>query len=106
VREAADELGLSWDAALSVLKRCSNKNKRSEEAVVFAAADKIKDPGKHPVLTLPEVMILLRISRSTAYRYAEEGKLKRAQLGKQAGRRGKFCILTESVVSLLKESSE
>jgi hypothetical protein len=80
VREATDELGLSWDAALSVLKRCSKKNKRPAEAVAPTVADKIKDPGKYKFLTMPEVMQHFRISRSTAYRWAEEGKLKRPGL--------------------------
>jgi hypothetical protein len=106
VREAADELGLSCDVALSVLKRCSKKNKRPAEAVAPTVADKIKDPGKYKFLTMPEVMQHFRISRSTAYRWAEEGKLKRPGLGKQAGRRGKFYVLTESVVNLHEESSE
>jgi|GEM_PF-2521532 predicted site-specific integrase-resolvase len=46
------------------------------------------------------------ISRSTIYRWLNEGKLQRASLGKKSGKRSRVLIRTESVKKLLDESAE
>ena len=58
--------------------------------------DKMTNPALYPTMTVPEVMKVLKRSRSTVHRYLDEGKLKRARL------RG--AILTTSVAGLLKEN--
>ncbi len=58
------------------------------------------------VLTVDEAKKLFRVSRSTICRWADEGKLKRASMGKKPGKRTRFLILTESAKKLLEESPE
>jgi excisionase family DNA binding protein len=56
--------------------------------------------------TVADAMGLLGVSRPTIYRWIDEGKLKRASLGKVGGKRRACRILPESISKLLEESSE
>lgn len=77
--------------------------RKTAEATV---AEKIEHPDKYPLLTGEEVMAFFNVKRSTVYRWVEEGKLQRAELGKRVGRRSKFLVLTKSAAALTQESSE
>lgn len=71
------------------------------------SSHKLANPDRFPVLTVPETAELFRgVSRSTIYRWLEEGKLDRAGLGKKAGKRGRCLITTDSVARLLQKSDE
>ena len=59
-----------------------------------------------PVMSVPEVLSKLSVGRSTVYRYIDDGRLKRAGLKKQPGKRSKVLILASSVEDMLKESTE
>lgn len=63
-------------------------------------------PANKSVLTVAEAQDKLRLSRSSIYRFLNEGKLTRASLGRKAGMRGKALIKSESVEKLLSEDSE
>jgi hypothetical protein len=68
---------------------------------------KVADPVSYPTLTVPETRELFGKARSTIYRWlGEKGKLERASLGKQPGKKGSCLILTESARKLLAESAE
>ncbi len=69
--------------------------------------DKLANPSRYPTMNLKETRQALGdVSRSTIYRWADEGKLQRAHLGRQSGKRSRVLIRTESVKEMLKESSE
>jgi hypothetical protein len=70
----------------------------------LTGTDKIKKPERYPTMTLQEVLSVIPVSRSTIYRYVDEGKLLRPRLNKKAGKRAKFLILTKSVAKLLEET--
>jgi len=72
-----------------------------------AARRKLEDPSTYRTMTVKEVnAVISNVSESTIYRWAEEGKLRRAHLGKKQGGRARMLILTASVVEVLRESSE
>jgi hypothetical protein len=87
-------------------------HERSEEKLRAIApsptpGEKVADPIRYPTMTLSEVRALFpHKSRSTIYRWLEEGKLKRAAMGEKPGKRRSCLILTSSVKELLEESSE
>lgn len=68
--------------------------------------EKAADPERHPTITVKEARMLFHCARSTIYRRLNEGKLKRASLGRKAGRRGQALILTKSAAKLLEEDAE
>jgi hypothetical protein len=69
--------------------------------------EKLANPSQYPTMNLKETRQALgNVSRSTIYRWADEGKLQRAHLGRQSGKRSRVLIRTESVREMLKESSE
>jgi hypothetical protein len=69
--------------------------------------EKLDDPSTYPTMTLDEVRRATSgVSRSTVYRWADEGKLKRADLKKRRGARGRALFLTTSVKAMLESSSE
>ena len=75
--------------------------------IAIIASKKIANPRKHPFLTLAEAReILGGKSRSTIYRWLEEGKLTRANLGRKPGKRAAVLILTASILKLLEEDPE
>ncbi len=65
-----------------------------EQRLEPTLCEKVANPALCPTMTVTEVAQVLKKSRSTVYRYLDEGKLTRARL------RG--AILTTSVASLLK----
>jgi predicted DNA-binding transcriptional regulator AlpA len=67
-----------------------------EQRLEPTPTEKVENPALCQTMTFPEVMEILKRSRSTVHRYLDEGRLKRAAL------RG--AILTASVAALLKES--
>ena len=72
-----------------------------------SVAQKLENPGDFPTLDMDEVrQALNQPSRSTIYRWADEGKLERASLGKISGKRSKFLVKTESVKRMLEENAE
>jgi len=71
-----------------------------------ALAEKLKDPKGHPFMTVEEARAKLHVSRSTVYRWLEEGQLKRARTRKETGRKARCLIDTQSVVDLLEPSPE
>ena len=70
----------------------------------LTGGEKIRNPVKYPTMTMAEAREVLLASRSTIYRWLEEGTLERASVGKQPGTRGKVLILTKSVVKFLKKN--
>jgi hypothetical protein len=80
---------------------------RKKPAPIPTGGEKVADPARYPTMTVAEVREVLSMkSRSTIYRYLEEGPLERADMGKKSGKRRSCLIRTSSVRSLLKESSE
>ncbi len=80
---------------------------RQENRRAFSAISphvKLGDAAKFPTMTTPEVMAVLQISKSSVYRYINEGRLKRPGLNQKPGKRSKTLILTASVQDLLRES--
>jgi hypothetical protein len=71
-----------------------------------SAQEKLRDPKANPVMTLGETRALFGKSRSSIYRWIEEGKLKRAALGRKPGERSSVLILTTSVLRALQEDAE
>jgi hypothetical protein len=67
---------------------------------------KLQNPVKYKVMTLEATMRVLGKKRSTIYRWLDEGKLKRASLGRKPGKRSSVLILTSSVAKLLQEDAE
>ncbi len=67
---------------------------------------KLANPSKFPTMTVSEVMAHLGISRSSVYRYINEGRLDRPGLNKKAGKRSKTLILTRSVQKMLQEAED
>jgi hypothetical protein len=108
LRDKADELGLSWKAALAICKRVQAHKMKTATAFEMEAlaGEKLKNSDKYPTLSIGEVMSILDKSRSSIYRLLEEGKLKRPSLGRKPDRRGKVMILTSSVLELLEESPD
>ena len=78
---------------------------RGRNAEDVPVAQKVADPARYPMLTVAETQQYFRKARSTIYRWADEGKLKRASLGRSAGKRGSCIILTDSVRRLSEESA-
>jgi excisionase family DNA binding protein len=76
----------------------------SKSQAARAIAVKLAHPAEYPTMTLAEVRSVLPVSRSTIYRYVDEGRLKRPKLGKKIGRRTRFLVLTTSVARMLQES--
>ena len=64
------------------------------------------DPTKYLTMTIEEVRSIFGKSRSTIYRWLDEGCLKRAHLGKKQGSRRTALILTKSVIKMHEENSE
>ncbi len=79
---------------------------RGRNAEDVPVAQKVADPARYPMLTVAETQQYFRKARSTIYRWLDEGKLKRASLGRSAGKSGSCMILTDSVRRLLEESAE
>lgn len=79
---------------------------RGRNAEDVPVAQKVADPARYPMLTVAETQQYFRKSRSTIYRWLDEGKLKRASLGRSAGKRGSCMILIGSVRTLSEESAE
>jgi len=72
-----------------------------------SVSQKLESPGDFPTLDIHETMqVLSGLSRSTIYRWADEGILKRSSTGKTSGKRSKVLFKTESVKKILEESSE
>jgi predicted DNA-binding transcriptional regulator AlpA len=84
--------------------RTAKVHGNSKSQAAKAIAVKLKHPADYPTMTLAEVRSVIPVSRSTIYRYVDEGKLKRPKLGKKIGRRTRFLVLTTSVVRMLQES--
>jgi excisionase family DNA binding protein len=80
--------------------------RRANAEIIAPAALKVTDPLKFPMLTVAEAQKVLGKSRSTIYRWLDEGRLSRASLGRSAGKRGSCMILTNSLKKLLEESTE
>jgi len=72
-----------------------------------AIADKLANPSQYPTMNIDEARQALgAVSRSTIYRWADEGKLQRAHLGKKPGKRSRVLIKTQSITEMLQESPE
>jgi hypothetical protein len=67
---------------------------------------KLTDATKSPTMTVPEVMALLHVSRSSVYRFLNEGRLDRPGLNKRSGKRSKTLVLTSSVQRMLQAAEE
>jgi hypothetical protein len=67
---------------------------------------KLADAARFPTMTVPEVMVLLGISRASVYRYLDEGRLNRPGLNKKPGKRSKTLVLTASVQRMLQPADE
>jgi len=103
-RGKADELGLPWNVAVQICEQLRDHSEICEtKATATSTADKLHSSL---VLTVEEAAKYLKVSRATVYRRLEEGKLTRPDLGKAPGKRGKALVLSQSVVNLLKESSD
>jgi excisionase family DNA binding protein len=64
-------------------------------------------PADKALLTVTEAQSVLHVSsRSTIYRWLNEGRLERASLARRAGTRGKVLIKRESIDRLLEQDSE
>lgn len=81
-------------------KRTHPKPQHKEDAGVSPHA-KLTDATKFPTMTVPEVMALLHVSRSSVYRFLNEGRLDRPGLNKRPGKRSKTLVLTSSVQRML-----
>ncbi len=86
------------------LRKDPRTKRRRKQAV--PPGRKVKDPVVYPVLTAAETAEVLRIHRSTIYRWLAEGKLSRASAGQKPGKRARCLVLTRSVKKLLRKSSE
>jgi len=90
------------DERLAALKREMQQTPQGP-----AAADKLANLSQYPTMNIGEVRRAFGgVSRSTIYRWTEEGKLQRAHLGKKRGRRGRVLFLTASVKKMLEDSPE
>jgi hypothetical protein len=92
-------------------KVAPNASKTTESAAggkqVASVADKLANPSRYPTMNIDEVRQALGdVSRSTIYRWAEEGKLVRAHLGRESGKRSRVLLRTERVKKMLDESPE
>ncbi len=82
----------------------SGKRKTLQGATI---GEKLADPSTYPTMTVGEVrQAMSGMSRSTIYRWADEGKLQRAHLGKKQGKRSRMLLLTASVKEMLEKSPE
>jgi hypothetical protein len=79
---------------------------RQKIAPAASPGEQVADPISYPTMTVGAVQQLFHKSRSTLYRWLDEGKLKRAAMGATPGKRRSCLILTWSVKEFLKESSE
>ena len=85
----------------------AGKAKKSRSRETIPIAQKLADPENYPVLNIEETMQALNnSSRTTLYRWGDEGKLERVSMGKASGKRSKFLVKTESVKKMLEKSSE
>ena len=101
VRESA------WGAANSGHRKRAHQKRLPQRGTQGpTVADKLAHPSEYPTIDVKEAQQVLRVSRSTIYRWVEEGKLQRASLGRESGRRGRMLLLTESVKRMLEVSSE
>jgi Helix-turn-helix domain len=64
-------------------------------------AAKLRNAREYPVMTVKEVQALLRVSRSSVYRYLQEGRLQRPGLNQRPGKRSRTLICTSSVQKAL-----
>jgi hypothetical protein len=89
-------------------KRITNlKHGKQRSTRKVAIAKKLGNPLEYPTMNVKEARRALGdVSRSTIYRWADEGKLQRASLGKESGKRGRMLLKTESVKKMLDETSE
>jgi hypothetical protein len=83
----------------------SSPGKRKGPSVVGPDV-KLADAARFPTMTVPEVMVLLGISRASVYRYLDEGRLNRPGLNKKPGKRSKTLVLTTSVQRMLLPADE
>ena len=74
-------------------KRTHPKPQQKADAGVSSDA-KLTDATKFPTMTVQEVMALLHVSRSSVYRFLNEGRLDRPGLNKRPGKKSKTLILT------------
>lgn len=71
-----------------------------------SAHDKLADPAKFPLMTVPEVMAVLGISRATVYRCLDDGRLDRPGMSKRPGKKSKALVFTASVRKMLEPAEE
>lgn len=86
-------------------ERESGPGKRKGPSVVGPDV-KLADAAKFPTMTVPDVMVLLRLSRASVYRYLDEGRLKRPGLNQKRGKRSKTLVLTTSVQEMLEPAKD
>jgi hypothetical protein len=67
----------------------------------LSPGEMVADPVRYRTLRVEAVMKLFHKSRSTIYRWIDEGKLERAPLSSGEGKRTSCLILTKSVAKLL-----
>lgn len=80
---------------------------KHEKTNTITIAQKLDNPSQYPTMDVQETCQALgNISRSTAYRWADEGMLQRANLGKKSGKRSRALFTTESVKKMLEDSPE
>jgi hypothetical protein len=81
-------------------KRTHHKPQQKADAGVSPHA-KLTNATKFPTMTVPEVMALLHVSRSSVYRFLNEGRLDRPGLNKRPGKKSKTLVLTSSVQRMM-----
>lgn len=84
----------------------TKKRKFDSDASHPTAAQKLANPEAHPYMDAKEIAGYCQVSRSTVARWVDEGKIKRAGMGKKAGKRTRLLVLTQSLKRYLQESSE
>ncbi len=96
------------NAAEPINSRSASPKREEPKSTQYPTiADKLASPSQYPTMNIKEVRQSLgNVARSTLYRWMEEGKLQRAHLGREPGKRSRVLFRTGSVKEMLEDSPE